>query len=151
MNAPAAQPDYAPVTDSDFDALADLRIAAMRESLERVGRFDPERARQRLRASFVPASTTGILLEGQRVGFYVLRSEDGALKLDHLYILPEYQGRGLGSAVMQRIAADADGRGLAVRLGALRDSESNPFYQRHGYAKTGEDEWDIYYERPARA
>lgn len=151
MSIHAAVPGYAPVTDSDFDALADLRIAAMRESLERVGRFDPERARQRLRASFAPALTTGILLQGQRVGFYVLRAEDGALKLDHLYILPDFQGRGLGSAVMQRIAEDADRQGLAVRLGALRDSESNQFYRRHGYVQTGEDEWDIYYERAARA
>jgi len=37
------------VTLADFDELAALRIAAMRESFESVGRFDPERSRERLR------------------------------------------------------------------------------------------------------
>jgi GNAT superfamily N-acetyltransferase len=142
---------YAAVGESDFDALADLRIEAMRESLERVGRFDPERARQRLRAGYEPAHTVGILLDGRRVGFYALRPVAGALSLDHLYILPAYQGRGLGSVVLRHIAALADEQNLPVRLGALRDSPSNVFYQRHGYVQTGEDAWDIYYERPARA
>jgi hypothetical protein len=38
---------FFPVLAADFDSLVALRIAAMRESLERVGRFDPERARER--------------------------------------------------------------------------------------------------------
>jgi GNAT superfamily N-acetyltransferase len=151
MNTTAAPAvGYAPVDEDDFDALADLRIESMRESLERVGRFDAERARQRLRAGYQPAHTAGILLEGQRVGFYALRPVQGALSLDHLYILPAYQGRGLGAAVLRHIAALADRQNLPVRLGALRDSASNVFYRRHGYVQTGEDTWDIYYERPAR-
>ncbi|VVE84806.1 GNAT family N-acetyltransferase [Pandoraea sputorum] len=38
---------FSPTTQSDADLLASLRIAAMRESLERIGRFDPQRARER--------------------------------------------------------------------------------------------------------
>ena len=45
-----------PVAESDFESLAALRIEAMRESLEQLGRFDPERARERLRAGFEPRS-----------------------------------------------------------------------------------------------
>jgi hypothetical protein len=64
---------FAPVTESDFDELVALRIAAMRESLERVGRFDPVRARERLRASFYPADTQFIVFDGVRVGFSTFR------------------------------------------------------------------------------
>jgi GNAT superfamily N-acetyltransferase len=123
----------------------------MRESLERVGRFDPDRARQRLRATYAPADTWAILLDGVRVGFYTLRRDGGALKLDHLYILPGFQGRGLGAAVLGRVFEQADALGMPVRVGALRDSGSNRFYQRHGFVQTGEDAWDIYYERAAGA
>jgi len=149
---PATAPTivYTPVADGDLEALADLRAAAMRDSLERVGRYDPERARQRLRDGWAPAHTWSIEVEDSRAGFYTLRPVDGGLKLDHLYILPAMQNLGLGSRVMQRIAAQADAAGLAVSLGALRDSPSNAFYQRHGYVKTGEDPWDIYYVRSAR-
>ena len=38
---------YPAVSEADFEDLLALRIAAMRESLERLGRFDPERARSR--------------------------------------------------------------------------------------------------------
>lgn len=152
--APAPSPStaivYTPVADGDLEALADLRAAAMRDSLECVGRFDPQRARQRLRDGWAPAHTWSIEFEGSRAGFYTLRPVDGGLKLDHLYILPAFQNLGLGGRVMQRIAAQADAARLAVHLGALRDSPSNAFYQRHGYVKTGEDPWDIYYVRPAQ-
>ena len=43
---------YPAVSEADFEDLLALRIAAMRESLERLGRFDPERARSRLQATF---------------------------------------------------------------------------------------------------
>ena len=52
---------YAPVSELDLDELVSLRIVAMRESLERVGRFDPARARQRLADSFYPSDTWMIL------------------------------------------------------------------------------------------
>ncbi|WP_086055964.1 GNAT family N-acetyltransferase [Bordetella genomosp. 9] len=140
--------EYAGAAEADFDALAELRIAAMRESLERLGRFDPDRARQRLRATYSPADTRSILLDGVRVGFYTMRREKDALKLDHLYVLPGFQGQGLGAAVLRRVFEQADAVGLPVRLGALRDSASNRFYQRHGFVQIGEDAWDIHYERP---
>jgi len=56
--------ELAPVAEGDFEELAGLRIAAMRESLERMGRFDPERARERLRSSFVPERTRFVVLGG---------------------------------------------------------------------------------------
>ena len=78
----------------------------------------------------------------------MLKEALDALLLDHLYLTPAAQGHGVGSAVLQHICREADARGLPIRLGALRDSDANRFYQRHGFAQTGEDAWDIYYERP---
>jgi len=34
-------------------------------------------------------------------------------------------------------------------VGALRGSDSNRFYRRHGFVQTAESEWDIDYLRPA--
>lgn len=138
---------YAEVTDADFDELVALRIAAMRESLERVGRFDPERARQRLRNSFYPAYSKVIIVDGQRIGFYTFRPADDSFHLDHLYVHPDHQARGIGSQVLGLLLAQSDACQKPVHLGALRDSASNRFYQRHGFVKTSEDEWDIYYTR----
>lgn len=135
------------VSMADFDTLAAIRIAAMRESLERVGRFDPERARERLRQTFVPEHTRMIYADGEHVGFYALRPVEEGYSLDHLYVIPGFQGRGVGAEVLRMMFAEADRRGLAIKVGALKESASNRFYQRHGFVKTGESEWDAYYER----
>ena len=137
-------------SEQDFEQLLALRTAAMRESLERIGRFDPERARQRFRASFVPEHTRHVLVQGKRVGFVaVTRSGDG-LSLDHLYVHPDEQGRGIGSAVLAIVFQEADLLGQPLRVGALRESASNRFYQRHGFALVEEGPWDLYYVRPPR-
>jgi hypothetical protein len=48
---------------------------------------------------------------------------------------------------LQEVFADADMQRMPIRLGALRGSDSNRFYQRHGFMPTDEAEWDIYYVR----
>lgn len=139
----------APVTEADFDTLLAIRIEAMRDSLERLGRFDPERARARLRATFRPDHTWFIERDGARIGFYAVRPDGDGLRLDHLYVVPAAQGLGMGGQVLGRLLQDADRRGLPVSVGALRGSDSNRFYRRHGFAQASESEWDIEYLRPA--
>ena len=102
----------------------------MRESLERVGRFDPQRARDRFLAAFEPACTRHVLVDGERVGFVVVRSSgDGCCLLDHLvrrcpvaqaprHSAPRRAGR--------CVSPDADACRLTVRVGALRESAAEP-------------------------
>lgn len=142
---------FSPTTRSDADLLVSIRIAAMRESLERIGRFDPQRARERFLASFDPALCRFIEADDVRVGFVLVRPQPDHWYLDHFYILPEHQARGIGAAVLRQIIADADLQLMPIRLGALRGSESNRFYQRHGFEQTDEAEWDIYYVRRPRS
>lgn len=141
---------YAKATHDDAETLVQMRIAAMRESLERVGRFDPQRARARFLSSFDPACCRFIVANGVTAGFLLVRPADEYLMLEHLYILPAHQGRGIGSAVLASISADADSRALPVKVGALRGSDSNRFYLQHGFVKVAEAEWDIYYVRAPR-
>jgi GNAT superfamily N-acetyltransferase len=137
-------------THSDAATLVQMRIEAMRESLERIGRFDPQRARDRFLSSFDPAFCRFIVVDGTSVGFVLAKPTGEYLALEHLYVVPEHQGKGIGSAVLEIVFADADSRSMAVRVGALRDSDSNRFYQRHGFVKVDEAEWDIYYVRTPR-
>ena len=147
MTASLCKVDFEDVIDSDADALADLRVAAMRDSLERVGRFDPIRARDRILSSFNPAFTRHIVVDGARVGFVVVRPVPDELLLDHLYIDPRYQGRGVGAAVLSRVFSEADLQCLDVRVGALKDSDANRFYARHGFEFVEQSDWDVYYVR----
>ena len=112
-----AQPD-------DFEALLALRLRAMRESLERLGRYDEQRARERLAENFEPAHTRHIVVGGRRVGFLVLKTLSHAMRLNHLYIDPAFQRRGIGHRVLQWVCAEADRQQLPVELMALKGSEA---------------------------
>lgn len=142
--APAGY-QLAPCADDDFEALLALRLAAMQPSLSAIGRFDPQRARERLAASYQPALTRWIVRAGQRIGFLACRRLADHHYLDHFYLLPAQQGQGVGSAVLRQLQAEAAAEGLPIKLGALRGSAANRFYQRHGFVPTHEEEWDIYY------
>ena len=135
------------VQPSDFEALVAIRIDAMRESLERVGRFDPTRARERLLAGFSVEHTRHIIVANERVGFVVLKPLEDVLLLDHLYVKTNSQSQGIGTAVLSKVFAEANALSLPVRVGALRESASNRFYVRHGFQLVEHDEFDNYFVR----
>lgn len=137
-----------PAGEADFERLLALRIAVMREHLERLGRFEPARARARFRAGYDPAWLRLIHHAGGFVGCVSLKPTGEALLLEHFYLRPDAQGRGRGAAVLALLLAEADAAGRPVRLGVLRGSPAARFYQRHGFRFTHAEEWDLYYERP---
>ncbi len=131
---------------TDAKRLANLRVKAMQPSLEAVGRFNQERARRRFLDGFVPDDTTLVFSGKQLLGFFELRDRGGHLYLDHFYIAPETQGRGIGSMILQWILRDAAERDLPVRLMALNGSAANKFYRLHGFEVTAQEEFDTHYQ-----
>lgn len=131
----------APVVDADFEAMLALRIEALRESLTRLGRFNPEVARARLRAQFHPAWMQHLVLGSERVGYFTVEPREGELRLHHLYLTPAAQGQGIGAWVIDKLKA----RGLPISLAALRESRANDFYRRHGFRAVEEQDFDIEY------
>ncbi len=134
-------------SNDDVERLVAIRIEAMRESLERVGRFDPKRARDRFIAGFDAQSTRRIEVSGEVVGFVVIKDHQHELLLDHLYVKPGAQGAGIGSQVLSRIFEEADQLGRPIKVGALKESAANRFYTRHGFVFVESGEFDNYYVR----
>jgi GNAT superfamily N-acetyltransferase len=130
---------------ADADELVVIRIEAMRESLERAGRFDAVRARERFLSAFEPIDTRFVLLNDEVAGFVVIKSEADFLILDHLYIRPIFQRKGIGAFVLQELFARAVAENKPVRVGALKGSESNQFYSQNGFKLVESTEFDNYY------
>ncbi|UUZ75613.1 GNAT family N-acetyltransferase [Polaromonas sp. P1(28)-13] len=139
----------APVAAGDFDEMVAIRIEALRESLERLGRFDPVRARERLAAGFAPEHMRHIVVDGQRVGYITLRPASGqapcALQLDHLYVRPVFQSGGIGAWALDWAKTQAALQDCDITLSALKQSAANRFYLRHGFVQVGESEFDLDY------
>ncbi|MGA0603589.1 GNAT family N-acetyltransferase [Caulobacter sp. KR2-114] len=143
---------FTPATEADFEALLDLRMTALRASLERVGRFDLARGRRRFRAEFSPAHTRLIHADGAFAGCVTVTppEADGAVWIRTLYLRAQAQGRGVGAAAMAAILAETDALGHPTRLSALVGSDANRFWTRLGYVETHRDAIDVYYLRPCR-
>lgn len=134
---------------TDVEMVAELRATVLQADLERLGRFDEHRVRQRLRDSFSVRHTSIITVEGDFAGSITMRPADDGYLLEHFYLAVEHQGRGIGSSVLRAMLDRADAGGMAVRLNVLRGSAAQRLYERHGFTLEHEDPIDIYMVRHA--
>ena len=78
-----------------------------------------------------------LLADGKLVGFasHGQASEPGVMKLHRLYLLPEMQGRGLGSRLLQHVEREARaGRAHRLILAVnKRNAKAIAAYQRNGF------------------
>jgi GNAT superfamily N-acetyltransferase len=136
-----------PAEPADVEGIAELRAVVMRPDLERLGRFDEHRVRQRLRDSFSPRHTSVVLADGAFAGCVTLRPAGDEQWLEHFYLDPGVQGRGLGSAVLRTLLDRTDAEGVLVRLNVLQGSAARRLYERHGFTVEVQDPIDIYMVR----
>jgi GNAT superfamily N-acetyltransferase len=140
-----------PATAADVEPVADLRAVVLRADLERLGRYDARRVRQRLRDGFEPAHTRVIEVAGAFAGCVALRPAGDCHWLEHFYLAPEHQGGGIGSGVLRALLRRCDRAGAVVRLNVLRGSPARRLYERHGFTAETEDPVDVFMVRePAR-
>ncbi|KJL18291.1 Acetyltransferase (GNAT) family protein [Microbacterium oxydans] len=124
----------------DAEWIAELRAEVLRADLERLGRYDEVRVRQRFRDAFEPGQTRIIVVDSVDVGSVALRPDGGSLWLEHFYIAPSHQGRGIGGRVLTTVL-DGPGR---YRLNVLRGSPARGLYERHGFVVDSEDDVDVF-------
>ncbi|MFD9540576.1 GNAT family N-acetyltransferase [Streptomyces sp. NPDC060022] len=134
----------------DIETIVELRAAVMRPDLERLGRYDEHRVRQRLRDAYDPEHTSVVEADGAFAGCVALRPQEGDRWLEHFYLSPALQGRGLGSAVLRALLARTDAEGTTVRLNVLQGSAARRLYERHGFVLEGEDSVDVFMVRAPR-
>ncbi|HEY0618123.1 MAG TPA: GNAT family N-acetyltransferase [Kribbella sp.] len=128
---------------SDVEVIAELRATVMRPDLQRLGRFDEHRVRQRLRDTFSPQHTSVIVAGGAFAGCVTMRPAGEGWWLEHFYLVPGLQGRGLGTAVLRTLLERSDSEGLPVRLNVLQGSAVRRLYERHGFTVEVQDAVDV--------
>ena len=84
-----------PSTAADAAWIAELRAEVMRPDLERLGRYDPVRVRERFLTAFDPACTRVIVVDGEDAGSIALRRDDDGWWIEHFYLRADLQGRGI--------------------------------------------------------
>lgn len=124
-----------PASEDDRKFVGDVRVATLRYAVEATWGWD-EALQRRLSDERFRAAETEILLEGDtRIGFVKVRREPDALYLASIYLLPPWQSRGLGSAIVRDLQRRAAREGVPLRLQVLRANErARALYRRLGFA-----------------
>jgi GNAT superfamily N-acetyltransferase len=135
---------------SDAIWMAELRAEVMRPDLERLERYDPTRVRQRFLDAFVPAHTRVIQVDGADIGLVAVRPEEDAIWVEHFYLAPFQQGRGIGAEVLVQIMSEGSAE-RPFRLNVLQGSSARRLYERHGFVSESEDAIDVFLTAPMTA
>ncbi len=132
---------------ADATWMAELRAVVMRPDLERLGRWDPVRVRQRFLDAFRPEQSYVIQVEGEPVGLIAVRAEADDQWIEHFYIAPDHQGRGIGRAVLQHVMAlHADAR--PFRIDVMQGSAARRLYERAEFVYESDDPLDVFLIAP---
>ena len=134
-----------PATEAVFEAVLALSIRAMREHLERIGRFDPARRRDRMRRQFDAGIVHVIEQDSAMAGCIGIEDRGAAVEIHSLFLDTHAQRHGLGEAVFRAILAAHPGR--PFRIEVLKQSPARRFWERLGFVQYGEADNDWLMER----
>ena len=118
--------------DREFCFLVTER--AMRSYVEQTfGRWDEEEQRERHARDFAAIRPEIISFNGVDVGIWVVLREPTRLVLSKIYLLPEFQRRGIGSDLLDRLIREAEGARLPIHLRLLKANPALSLYARKGF------------------
>jgi ribosomal protein S18 acetylase RimI-like enzyme len=124
---------------TDRDWLWETKCRCLRGYIEQTyGPWDEDIQRARFDASFEPGEFQIISVGGRDAGFTAMQHEAQEVQLFNIMIAPEFQNRGLGTAVLRDVLAGARARRVPVRLQVMRVNPARRLYERLGFVVTEE-------------
>ena len=136
----------------DFELAFRIMREAMEEYVAATWGWYETFQREVFRRRFEAGRTDLVLVGETPVGSLRVERGDEEIRLLAIFLLPEWQSRGIGSAIVRDLLAEADDAGRPVRLRVLRVNErARRLYERLGFATVGTTETHVVMrrERPA--
>lgn len=123
--------------DSEFAYCA--KRAAFKEYWEKVEEWDEDEQRRFHEQRFGAQDFRIINQAGTDVGIMALVKAPDCVKVNQLFLLPEYQGKDIGRRCMLRIMKEARQLGLPVRLRVMKvNPRALAFFRRLGFMRIDE-------------
>jgi ribosomal protein S18 acetylase RimI-like enzyme len=138
-----------PVADADREFLCRLYASTRAEEMAQTGwteaevesflRFQFAAQDAFYRQQFGDASFDLVLEEGIPVGRLYVDRRDDEIRLIDIALLPEHRGRGIGSALLRELLAEAGRAGKPVRIHVEAFNPAMRLYERLGFRKVDEN------------
>lgn len=146
MTAPAFT--LRPATTGDYDFVYEVKKAALGSYIEAIWGWDEDEQRGYHQREFKPHALEIVLAEGVPAGYFSVRRGPDAVHLNAICLLPAFQGRGLGSALLQTLVDESKARHVPLRLQVFQANPARRWYERLGFTVTGETDTHFLMERP---
>ena len=117
--------------ECDIDFLRALRSSTMREVVLRHHAWHEEEQNQRVLVSFDSARV--ILKDGDAIGLLKVVRESHHFHLIQIQLLPAFQGRGIGTAVITALQEECSALDLPIVLRAYASNRALALYSRLGF------------------
>ncbi len=119
-----------PATVDDSEFIYVTKRLALGEMISATWGWDEAFQRDYHTKNFDPAETEIVRYDGNEVGCLIRRDEPEYAMLESIYILPDFQNRGIGSALVIRLQAEAAEKGKPARLHVLKINPAVGLYKR---------------------
>jgi ribosomal protein S18 acetylase RimI-like enzyme len=139
-----------PATRDDYDFLWALLVDTLRPYVEATWGWDEAYQRVRFRDHFDPARQHIVLVDRVAVGVFCVEWREDCIFLSNIGIRPAYQGRGIGTRLIQDLLDEGQARGAPVELQVLKVNPARGLYERLGFVVSDESEthWGMRWEPP---
>ena len=105
----------------------------MRAYVERLHGWDDDAERAEMQKLLASGVYQIVLVKGRAAGILAVTRLPAGLHLKHVELLPEYQGRGTGTAIIRDLIAQARALQLPVTLHVLDANPARGLYERLGF------------------
>ncbi len=139
-----------PATENDFTFLYQLRELALRKAVEAVFGWDENIQMGVCAQEWEEARPDILEINGKRVGSYLVQQNPNHIYFGRFYLLPEFQGQGLGNLILDDILALADHKNLPIKLCHLQGNRVSSLYTRLGFKILSEDAEFVHMMRPSK-
>ncbi len=145
LSAPAGSVDLRPARPAVEQFLLEVYASTREAELaltdwtpahkEQFARMQGEAAERHYREHYPGAEFDVVLVDGQPAGrLYLWRTEEEIRVVD-IALLPDYRGRGVGTALLRDLLEESDRTGKPVRLHVEKFSPALQFYLRLGFVE----------------
>ncbi len=129
-----------PATADDYDFLFALHRASMRAYIDTIWGWHEDWQQEYFRQKFDPARRQIIEIDGQNAGVLVVERRADSLYLELIELLPAFQGRGVGTAILRQLIDRARAEGVPLTLHVLRSNDAaRRLYERLGLRVVAEE------------
>lgn len=122
----------------DFDMIYKIKLEAMKEYITQTWGWDEELQKKFHKEEVETENIYIVETDGKAIGTIGINEKDNYILVNRIYLLKEFQSKGIGSSLLNDIIAK--NKSKEIKLGVLKvNSRAKKLYEKLGFETYGEE------------